>query len=52
MRELVTEYEDRRCVHMFICYPYKWKNEINGGVGMSPHEKERKNEDAYIKTGD
>ena len=31
----------------------KWKNhfyEMKGDVGMSVHEKERKQEDAYIKT--
>ena len=31
----------------------KWKNhfyEVKGDVGMSVHEKERKQEDAYIKT--
>ena len=32
---------------------YKWKNhfyEMKGDVGMSVHEKERKQEDAYTKT--
>ena len=32
---------------------YKWKNhfsEMKGNVGMSPHEKEDKQEDAYTKT--
>ena len=36
--------------HMYI---YKWKNhfyEMKGDVGMSVHEKERKQEDAYTKT--
>ena len=31
----------------------KWKNhfsEMKGDVGMSPHEKEREQEDAYTKT--
>ena len=31
----------------------KWKNhfyKMKGGVGMSGHEKERKQEDAYTKT--
>ena len=31
----------------------KWKNhfyEMKGGVGMSLHEKEREQEDAYTKT--
>ena len=37
------------------CKPivYKWKNhfyEMKGDVGMSVHEKERKQEDAYTKT--
>ena len=34
-------------------YIYKWKNhfyEMKGDVGMSVHEKERKQEDAYTKT--
>ena len=34
-------------------YRYKWKNhfyEMKGDVGMSVHEKERKQEDAYTKT--
>ena len=34
-------------------YVYKWKNhfyEMKGDVGMSVHEKERKQEDAYTKT--
>ena len=34
-----------------VCY--KWKNhfyEMKGDVGMSVHEKERKQEDAYTKT--
>ena len=34
-------------------YVYKWKNhfyEMKGDVGMSGHEKERKQEDAYTKT--
>ena len=34
-------------------YIYKWKNhfyETKGDVGMSVHEKERKQEDAYTKT--
>ena len=33
--------------------PHKWKNhlyEMNGDVGMSLHEKEREQEDAYTKT--
>ena len=32
---------------------YKWKNhfcEMKGDVGMSGHEKEREQEDAYTKT--
>ena len=32
---------------------YKWKNnssEMKGNVGMSPHEKEGEQEDAYTKT--
>ena len=32
---------------------YKWKNhfsEMKGDVGMSPHEKEREQGDAYTKT--
>ena len=40
-----------------LCDPdheiYKWKNhfsEMNGDVGMSPHEKEGEQEDAYTKT--
>ena len=28
----------------------KWKNKMKGDVGMSRHEKERKQEDAYTKT--
>ena len=31
----------------------KWKNhfsEMKGDVGMSPHEKEREQEDAYTET--
>ena len=39
---------------VFFClYIYKWKNhfyEMKGDVGMSVHEKERKQEDAYTKT--
>ena len=34
-------------------YIYKWKNhfyEMKGDVGMSVHEKERKQEDTYTKT--
>ena len=34
-------------------YIYKWKTlfyEMEGDVGMSVHEKERKQEDAYTKT--
>ena len=34
-------------------YVHKWKNhfyEMKGDVGMSVHEKERKQEDAYTKT--
>ena len=33
-------------------YVYKWKNhfsKMKGDVGMSGHEKERKQEDAYTK---
>ena len=36
----------------FITYIYKWKNhfyKMKGDVGMSGHEKERKQEDAYTK---
>ena len=39
---------------MTLQYSYKWKNhfsEMKGGVGMSPHEKEGEQEDAYTKTG-
>ena len=40
---------------MVTCPPifHKWKNhfyEMKGDVGMSVHEKERKQEDAYTKT--
>ena len=34
------------------CIMYKWKNyfyKMKGDVGMSGHEKERKQEDAYTK---
>ena len=34
-------------------YTHKWKNhfhEMKGDVGMSHHEKEREQEDAYTKT--
>ena len=40
------------CVQLFV---YKWKNhfcEMKGDVGMSHHEKEGEQEDAYTKTGD
>ena len=43
------EYQSRR----LNVYNYKWKNhfyEMKGDVGMSVHEKERKQEDAYTKT--
>ena len=36
-----------------VCTVYKWKNhfyQMKGDVGMSVHEKERKQEDAYTKT--
>ena len=36
-----------------VSYVYKWKNhfyKMKGDVGMSVHEKERKQEDAYTKT--
>ena len=39
--------------HGYTQYIYKWKNhfyEMKGDVGMSVHEKERKQEDAYTKT--
>ena len=42
----------KRFVH-FREVVYKWKNhfyEMKGDVGMSVHEKERKQEDAYTKT--
>ena len=41
----------RRVLATYICY--KWKNhfyEMKGDVGVSVHEKERKQEDAYTKT--
>ena len=49
---------EKRCNtdHSRILSPssiYKWKNhfyEMKGDVGMSVHEKERKQEDAYTKT--
>ena len=40
--------------HIFPLEVYKWKNhfsEMKGDVGMSRHEKEGKQEDAYTKTG-
>ena len=36
-----------------VCIYDKWRNhfyEMKGDVGMSVHEKERKQEDAYTKT--
>ena len=42
------ECPEEHCVNI-----YKWKNhfyEMKGDVGMSFHEKERKQEDAYTKT--
>ena len=41
------------CFLLCFLYVYKWKNhfyEMKGDVGMSVHEKERKQEDAYTKT--
>ena len=41
------------CELLGVCDKYKWKNhfyEMKGDVGMSVHEKERKQEDAYTKT--
>ena len=41
-----------RPVYNVRWYIYKWKNhfyKMKGDVGMSGHEKERKQEDAYTK---
>ena len=41
-----------KCALATQCYKYKWKNhfsKMKGDVGMSGHEKERKQEDAYTK---
>ena len=43
-------WNDVSILPMYVHTYYKWKNQMKGDVGMSVHEKERKQEDAYTKT--